>query len=170
MQKPIQIEDGTGSEVLQQMNNAFKTLATNFMGSSEPETTYPSMIWIDTSGTNPVKKQRNTDDSEWIILGEFKNGVFYNKDRAFIEVKTITLGTAWSGTSAPYLQEVNVEGLLASDVPIVGLVQSGTYSEAQTQLADYGKLYRAVTSDGKMTFYANESTSTTLTLQLKIIR
>ena len=170
MQKLIVIEDGTGSEVLQQLNNAFESIATNFMGSSEPEKTYPSMSWIDTSGAFPVKKQRNTDDSEWIVLGEFKEGVFYNADRAFIETKTITLGTTWNGTNAPYSQTVEVEGLLASDVPIVGLIQSGTYTAAQTQLTDYAKIYRAVTSNGAITFYANESTSTTLTLQLKIIR
>lgn len=170
MQKPILIEDGTGSEVLDQLNKAFETLATEFMGSSEPETTYPAMIWIDTSGTNPVKKQRNTDNSAWIILGEFIEGVFYNADRATIETKTITLSTNWTGTNAPYTQEVAVEGLLSTDVPIVGLVQSGTYSEAQTQLADYGKLYRAVTSDGAITFFSRESTSTALTLQLKIIK
>jgi len=170
MQKPIEIEDGTGSEVLSQLNNAFQTLATEFMGSSEPEQTYPSMIWIDTSGANPVKKQRNTDDSAWITLGEFKDGVFYNADRAIIETKTITLGTNWTGTNAPYTQSVEVDGLLASDVPIVGLVQSGTYSEAQTQLSDYGKIYRAVTSNGSIMFYARESTSAALTLQLKIIR
>lgn len=170
MQTSIVIEDGTGSEVLTQMNNAFESLASNFTGGSEPTETYPGMIWMDTSQPNTVKKQRNTDNSGWIILGTFIDGVFYNADRAIIETYTINLGTTWTGTEAPYTQDVAVPGILATDNPIIGLLQSSSYETAQAQLQDYGKLYRAVTSADTVTFYAKESTSNSLTLQLKVIR
>ena len=170
MQSSIEILDGTGTEVLEQMNNAFKTIASNFTGSSEPSATYAGMIWLDTSGTNAVKKQRNADNNAWIVLGTFIDGVFYNADRATIQTATITLGTTWTGSQAPFTQEVSVSGVLATDNPQAGVVLSSTYETAKTQLKEYAKIYRGVTSAGKVTFYAKEVTTEELTLQLKIIR
>lgn len=170
MQSSIVIEDGLGSEILTQMNNAFETLASEFTGSSEPEATYVSMIWIDTSGTNPVKKQRNADNTDWITLGTFVNGIFQNADRASITTTQISLSTTWTGSEAPYEQEISISGMTANDVPTIALVPSGSYSEQQEELKQYGKIYRAVTDSGKITFYAKEATTVALTLQMQLIK
>lgn len=170
MQAGINIIDGTGSEVLEQMNNALETLASNFSGSSEPAETYAGMTWLDTSGTNPVKKERNADNTDWIVLGTFIDDVFYNADRATIQTVTITLGTTWTGSEAPFTQEVSVSGMLATDNPQAGIILSSTYATATEQLKEYAKIFRAVTSAGKVTFYAKEATTVDLSIQLKIIR
>lgn len=170
MQSKIKIEDGTGSEVLEQLNNAFETIATDFMGSSEPETTYPGMTWIDTSGTNPVKKERNSDDSDWIILGNYIDGEFQNADRPTIETHTLTLGTSWTGVFSPYIQEVEVDGILESDNPQAGIVLSDNFETVKAQLKEFSKIYRATTTDGSIKFYAKQPTELNLTLQIKVTR
>lgn len=170
MQSTINIEDGTGSEVLQQLNNALETLVTDFMGSSEPETTYPGMKWIDTSGTNPVKKERNSDDSDWIVLGTYIDGVFQNTDRAVIKTLEIQLGKTWEGTFTPYTQKVSIDGILESDNPQAGIVLSDNFETVKAQLKEFSKIYRAITADGSITFYAKQPTELNLTLQLKITR
>jgi hypothetical protein len=169
-QKSIVIANDTGLNVRGEINNALETIATGFTGSSEPATTYPNMIWNDTSGTNTIKKQRNSANDAWVILGNFINGVFYNADRATIETDTITLTTTWSGSEAPYTQAVTVSGILATDNPIIGLIPSSTYETAEAEMKDYSKLYSAVTSKDTITFYAKEATTTALALQVKIIR
>jgi len=170
MQSTIKIGDGTGTEVLGQINNALETIASNFTGGSEPAETYAGMTWLDTSGTNPVKKERSADNTAWIVIGTFINGAFQNADRAKIETVTVTLGTTWVGSAAPFSQEVTVADMLATDNPQAGIVLSSTYDTAKAQIKEYAKIYRAVTSAGKVTFYAKEATTTELTIQLKIIR
>ena len=56
-QKSIQIIDGSGSEVLAQLNDAFETLATSNSGGVEPQPTYAGMLWLDTSGSEKILKQ-----------------------------------------------------------------------------------------------------------------
>ena len=76
MQKTILIKDGTGQEVLDQLNGAFESITTDFMGSSEPQPSYPGMKWIDTSGENPVLKLRNVANNAWIEEAQLQDGTF----------------------------------------------------------------------------------------------
>lgn len=169
-QSEIEIKDGTGLEVLEALNEAFKTLATNFQGSSEPTETYPSMLWIDTSGVNPIKKQRNPENTAWITLGKIIDGGFYSEDRALITTETITLGTNWLGNSSPYTQKIALPGVLETDTPIITILPPTDYAEAESVLEEYGKIYRVDTQDGYLEFYAYKKTDTNLNLQVKNIR
>lgn len=170
MQSSIRIEDGTGTEVLTQLNDAFQTVASNFTGSSEPKETYAGMVWLDTSGANPVKKQRNVDNTEWIVLGVFIDGKFFNEDRAIIDTFEIQLGPNWDGTTAPFTQEVSVPGLLESDNPQVGMILSGNYEIAKQQLKEFSSVFRGVTTNDKITFYTKQPTTLLATLQVKVTR
>lgn len=170
MQSSVQIQDGTGLEVLTQLNAAFQTLASCNSGSSEPSETYPAMFWLDTSGTNAVLKQRNADNTVWVERGTFINNEFHSVDRTQIIVRELTLSTDWEGDSVPFTQEIEVEEMLATDAPTIVLVPAGTHSEQMAQVAEFSKIFRGITSDGKITFYAKEATTLTLTLQMQLIK
>lgn len=96
--------------------------------------------------------------------------IYAQQLQEFSVTYTATIGTTWVGSSAPFSQEVAVSGVLATDNAIVGLIKSDTYATALTQMAEYSKIYKAVTSADKVTFYANEPTSSALTVQIKAVR
>lgn len=67
----------------------------------------------------------------------------------------ITLPAAGWGGAAPYTQTVQVPGVLATDVPIIGLTiaDGATAEEVKLQAKAWGCVDRAVTGDGTITFY-----------------
>lgn len=91
MQTSFNIQDGTGSELLEQLNNAFKSLATNNSGGTEPEETYGGMFWLDTSQTNKILKQRTADNTAWITFGEIdENGLFHSANTLASDDESVT--------------------------------------------------------------------------------
>lgn len=91
-----------------------------------------------------------------------------------IEDKTqninVTLDTSWLGSSAPYSKTVTVTGILETDTPIIDVVMSGTYSTDEARIEAWGYIYRAVTANGSITFYATEKPSVELPIQIKVVR
>ena len=85
-------------------------------------------------------------------------------------VLTATLDTTWSGTSAPYTKTVSVSGILSTDTPIIDVVMSGTYSTDEARIEAWGYIYRAVTANGSITFYATEKPTVSLPIQIKVVR
>lgn len=85
-------------------------------------------------------------------------------------VLTATLDTTWSGTSAPYTKTVSVSGILATDTPIIDVVMSGIYSTDEARTEAWGYIYRAVTANGSITFYATEKPTVSLPIQIKVVR
>jgi hypothetical protein len=85
-------------------------------------------------------------------------------------VLTATLDTDWSGTSAPYTKTVSVSGILSTDTPIIDVVMSGTYSTDEARIEAWGYIYRAVTANGSITFYATEKPTINLPIQIKVVR
>ena len=67
---------------------------------------------------------------------------------------TVTLDTTWSGDAAPYTKEQTINGILAADMPLIDLVPSETFADAQEQEDAWASVYRAVTAADKITFYA----------------
>ena len=76
----------------------------------------------------------------------------------------------WSGNAAPYRQAVEVQGITASDSPIIDLVASDTYSTAVNEDEAWSKIYKAVAGSGTITFYAKEIPSVALTFKARCIR
>lgn len=86
-------------------------------------------------------------------------------------VLTATLTAAsWTGTTSPYSQSVTVSGILATDTPIIDIVMSGTYSTDEARIEAWGYIYRAVTANGSITFYATEKPTVSLPIQIKVVR
>lgn len=83
---------------------------------------------------------------------------------------TATLNTTWTGSSAPYSKEQTINGVLATDSPIIDLVPSSTYATAQQQEDAWAKVYRVVAAANKLTFYAHEKPSVSLPIKVICIR
>lgn len=83
---------------------------------------------------------------------------------------TAQIGTVWTGSEAPYTQEIAVSGITATDRPIVDLLPSDTWSAAQTQIEEYGYIYRIETGAGKITVYAAEPTTVAMDIQMEVLR
>lgn len=82
--------------------------------------------------------------------------------------KTISLGTSWSGSAAPYSQAVTVSGLLATDNPTLDIVP--TLSGYSDEESNWAKIFKAVTTADTLTFYAKDKTTITLSIKLKVVR
>ena len=83
---------------------------------------------------------------------------------------TATLDTSWSGDAAPYTKEQTVDGITAEDRPLIDLVPSETLADAEEQGNAWALVYRAVTAENKITFYAKNKPAVSLPLQIRCIR
>ena len=85
-------------------------------------------------------------------------------------VLTTTLNTTWQGSNAPYTKTQTVNGLLATDTPIVDVVMSGTFATDEARLEAWGYVYRITTANNAITLYATEKPTVSLPIQLKVVR
>lgn len=91
-------------------------------------------------------------------------------DGAVSQMFTATIGTAWTGSAAPYSQAITVNGILASDSPVVDIVPSEDYATAESQLEAWANIYRIVTSANEIIVYATEKTITEIPIQMVVMR
>jgi len=85
-------------------------------------------------------------------------------------VLTTTLNTTWQGSTAPYTKTQTVNGLLATDTPIVDVVMSGNFATDQARIEAWGYVYRITTANNAITLYAREKPTVSLPIQLKVVR
>lgn len=78
--------------------------------------------------------------------------------------------TSWTGSSAPFTKEVTVSGILSTDNPVIDIVQTGTYATDQAMVTNWALIYRAVASNGFITFYATAIPSADIPIQVKVVR
>lgn len=91
--------------------------------------------------------------------------------KATTKVYTATIGTSWSGSAAPYTQTISVSGMLSTDTPIVDInFSSIAYSNKEAVVTAWSSIYRITTSTNSITVYADEKTTTSVPIQLKVIR
>ena len=99
-----------------------------------------------------------------------ENATLSEKGHVNHGIYNITLDTTWSGSSAPFSKTQTVTGILATDTPIVDVVMSGTYATDEARIEAWGYIYRAVTANGSITFYATEKPTVSLPIQIKVVR
>ena len=84
---------------------------------------------------------------------------------------TATLSASWSGTSAPYTQEISVSGILATDEPHITPIYSSTNATAILEKKAWNMVGKAVTSAGKITFTCfEEKPEQAVSLKIEVIR
>lgn len=96
------------------------------------------------------------------------SGIATGATKNTVSTYSISLGTSWAASSNYYTQKVTVSGILASDTPIIDLVTTPSGYEAEQEA--WGKVFKATTASGSITFYATEKLTTKLTLQVKVVR
>ena len=111
---------------------------------------------------------KNYTDSE--LVAHAKNATLNQLGHVNHAVLTTTLNTSWSGSSAPYTKTISVSGILATDTPFIDIVMSGTYATDTARQEAWGYIYRAVTADNAITFYATDKPTVSLPLQIKVVR
>lgn len=82
--------------------------------------------------------------------------------------KTATLGTSWTTATGYVQQVVTVQGILATDTPIIDLITTTADFEAQEEA--WGKVFKATAGANQITFYAKEATKTSVSLNIKVVR
>lgn len=82
--------------------------------------------------------------------------------------KTATLGTSWTAATGYVQQVVAIQGILATDTPIIDLITTTADFEAQEEA--WGKVFKAQTGANQITFYAKEATETSVSLNIKVVR
>lgn len=84
---------------------------------------------------------------------------------------TATIATTWTGSSAPYTQNVSVSGILATDCPHITPVYSSTLSTALGQKEAWSMVSKAETSANTITFTCFEEKPTTaIPIQIEVMR
>jgi hypothetical protein len=78
--------------------------------------------------------------------------------------------TGWSG-GGPFTIAVTVNGITSTDVPIVDLDTSGiTYSNLSIHNADFGRIYRVVTTTNTLTFSATGVPSLAIPITIRVVK
>lgn len=84
---------------------------------------------------------------------------------------TGSIPTGWSGSAAPFTKVVTLNGIRATDHPIVDLLPSATYSDAEKQMEAWGNIYKVVASAADtLTFYATDKPDVAIPIQVRCIR
>lgn len=107
-----------------------------------------------------LNKKANTSDvySKTDADGRFAKTVTY----------TATVGTAWTAKTGYVQQTITVNGILATDNPIIDLVTSTADFAAQQEA--WGKVFKVTTAANSITLYASETTEKAISLQIKVVR
>ena len=85
--------------------------------------------------------------------------------------KTATITATWSGSSAPYTQDVAVSGILSTDIAHIMPVYSIDNAAAISQKEAWSCVSKAETSDGTITFTCFEEKPTTaIPIQIEVVR
>ena len=124
-------------------------------------------------GADPITEKAGTIEASAVETAKIKDkAVTMAKlaDHAVSVDYTATLNTTWSGSAAPYTKEQTINGILATDKPLIDIVPSATFADAEKQADAWALIYRAVTAANKITFYAKAKPTVSIPLQIRCIR
>jgi|GEM_PF-1608438 len=84
---------------------------------------------------------------------------------------TATITTSWTTATTGYSQTITVSGVLATDTPIIGVVQTFTVATNQTLLKNWALVSRITTAANSITVYAyGEKPTTAIPIQILCVR
>lgn len=114
----------------------------------------------------------DVNDTVKVGFGKIKKCLQDLKDwkTRFSQTIPVTLSdTNWTGSTEPYVQTINVEGITAEDVPGVGIIYPVDCTRKQQEAINEaaGCIYDLETGDGIVTVRATQKPETTITLGLK---
>jgi len=91
--------------------------------------------------------------------------------KATTAIYTATITTTWTGSAAPYTQDITLTGILATDTPVIDVLLSDTLATAQAQEKAWNYVSRIKTSANKISVICNKTKPTTeIPIQIKVVR
>lgn len=154
----------------------------NFVSSGNLAMVAISGSYTDLSNTPtiPTKTSELTNDSNFVVSSNLANVATsgsYNDLSDKPTIPTVSdysaslLSSGWNGSSAPYTQTVSVQGILATDTPIVDVVLDSSTSTAISQNNSWAFVSKIETSADSITATCLESKpEVDLPIQLKVVR
>ena len=112
-------------------------------------------------------KQLSTNDYTTTEKNKL-NGIATGATKNTVATYNAELGTSWTAKTGYVQQVVTVQGILATDTPIIDLITTTTDFEAQEEA--WGKVFKAQAGANQITFYAKEATKTSINLNIKVVR
>lgn len=86
------------------------------------------------------------------------------------DFESYNLTSTWNNSTAPFTQVIQINGIRPDDRPIIEIRYSGAYTNDKVYDQEWGKIYRAVSDENQLTFYAHEKTTVTIPINVKVVR
>lgn len=78
--------------------------------------------------------------------------------------------TGWNGSTAPYTRSLTLNGILATDKPIIDIIPTGTWATDEAMRDSWACIRRISTAENKLNLEADGIPETAFTLQVRCIR
>ena len=111
------------------------------------------------------------DGLEISSISEMFTTLINLENHSLSKLYSATLSTNWSGSSAPYTQNVTLTGILSDDSPIVDVVLDTNSETALNQLEAWGCVSKIATGTNQITVTCLEDKPTAaIPIQIKVVR
>ena len=112
--------------------------------------------YVDDSVSGKANKVSSPTTDNFASLksdGDIQDSGKKASDFAEKNFKTATITTTWSGTSAPYTQDITISGITSDNKPVIAPVYSDTLKTAIAQQEAWNLIDKIVTDEDKITCY-----------------
>ena len=82
----------------------------------------------------------------------------------------LNVGTEWSGEAAPFVQTINANGMLESDIPKIYFMAPDNFADVDAQQEAFGTLGDVKSANGSITLYAKEKPAVAFTILCEVSR
>ena len=146
----------------------------NFISSSDLSNNYYNKTQtdnlLDTKVDKVTGKGLSTEDYTTAEKTKLA-GIESEANKTVVALYNITLSSSGWSSSVPYTQTVSIQGILATDVPVVDVVLSSTTSTAKSQLEAWSCVSKIETAAGSITATCfEELPAIDIPIQLKVVR
>ena len=154
--------------------NSDLTNDSNFVSSSDLSNNYYNKTQtdnlLDTKVDKVTGKGLSTEDYTTAEKTKLA-GIESEANKTVVALYNTTLSSSGWSSNAPYTQTLSIQGILATDVPVVDVVLSSTTSTAVSQLEAWGYVSKIETADGSITATCfEELPAIDIPIQLKVVR
>ena len=109
------------------------------------------------------------NDTGRMFIGSLVSGTFKWKEH-FSKTHTATITATWTASGDYFYQDIGIQGILASDNPIVDIVCGSDNAANILYSEGICKVFRIVTFANGIRVWATEAISTAIPIQLKVVR
>lgn len=108
-------------------------------------------------------------DQQVYNIKDFRTTEQFKQEMGIPDIKTqiVTLTTNWTGSSAPFYQDVPFSGLKSTDTPILDVVV--TNSNYDMVEAEWAEIFRVECLADKLRFYTKSKTTSNISVIVKVV-